>query len=230
LVRATVETDSISHRLRQKLKLVSTGSGRSFWSHPALSSLYPEYCFLSHCVIRASVPIMVAARDRAIALSGNRVIGKTNPVAEMLVPYLSRHIDEEHEHDEWLLNDMEVLRMPREEMLRRIPPAEVAEVVGAQYYWLHHAHPVSLLGYIAVLEGDPPREDEVEAAIERTGLPRAAFRTILSHAGLDPGHKEEFERFLDSLPLTPEQEALIGVSAIHTAAGMAQVFARLETQ
>ena len=221
-----VEAVSYSKTLRRKLALVSTGSERSFWSHPELRSIYPEYCFLTHCVIRASAPIMAAARDRAIELSANR--DNTDPVSALLVPYLDQHIAEEHEHDDWLLDDMEVLGLQREDVLRRIPPAEVAAVVGAQYYWLRHAHPVAVLGYIAVLEGDPPREEDVEEAIVRTGLPRAAFRTILSHATLDPGHKEEFESFLDTLPLTPEQEALVGLSAIHTAAGIQRVFSLVE--
>jgi len=41
--------------------------------------------------------------------------------------------------------------------------------VGAQYYWIHHFHPVALLGYIAVLEGRPPSPTLVEELIERTG-------------------------------------------------------------
>jgi heme oxygenase-like protein len=224
-----------SSLLRQKIGILQRpfldAAAKRFWARDDLQSVFSDFLFLTHCVIRASAPIMQAARDaacnREIGEPGNRGIETRDRVAEMLIPYLAHHIQEEHEHDDWLLDDMEALGMKREDILKRIPPPEVAEVVGAQYYWLHHAHPVAVLGYIAVLEGDPPREEEIEAAIVRTGLPRDAFRTFLSHAKLDPGHKEEFEQFLDSLPLAPEQEALVGVSAIHTAAGMQRIFARL---
>jgi len=99
--------------------------------------------------------------------------------------------------------------------------------VGAQYYWLHHADPVALLGYIAVLEGDPPREDELEAAAGRTRLPHDAFRTFISHAKLDPNHKQELDDFIDSLSLTQQQQALLAVSAITTVGGLRKVFATL---
>src|SRR5262245_49345237 len=149
---------------------------------------------------------MMAARDEA------RIRAGADLVSGRLGPYLDHHIEEEHQHDDWLLDDMAALGLDRGDVLRRIPPTEVAEVAGAQYYWLHHYHPLSVLGYIAVLEGYPPNESEIETAIRRSGLAPAAFRTILSHAKLDPAHKQEFEDFLDSLQLTPEQEAMVGVS------------------
>ena len=34
--------------------------------------------------------------------------------------------------------------------------ATAAALVGAQYYWIRHVHPVALLGYVMLLEGYPP--------------------------------------------------------------------------
>ena len=42
------------------------------------------------------------------------------------------------------------------EALDRIPSPKVAAMVGAQYYWLRHYHPVSLLGHITAIEGYHP--------------------------------------------------------------------------
>jgi hypothetical protein len=58
----------------------------------------------------------------------------------------------------------------------------------------------------------------VERLIEKTGFPREGFRQLLLHADVDVGHAEELHRVLDSLPLEPDQEQLIGLSALQTIA------------
>jgi hypothetical protein len=206
--------------LRQKMALVRGATGQRFWTRPDLRQIFPEFLFLSHCIIRASVPLMRTAAE--VAQSRPK-----DPVSRSLAEYFSHHVTEEADHDAWLLDDMESLGMARDQVLQRIPPAEVAELVGAQYYWMYHSDPVALLGYVAVLEGDPPLEDEPEAAAKRTGLPNDAFRTFISHAKLDPHHKQELDDFIDSLPLTRSQESLISVGAITTIAGLRRVFATL---
>jgi len=219
---STVEAPSPnSAALRQKLALVSGASIERFWTRPDLSQIFPQFLFLTHCIIRASVPLMAAAARVS------RERGGQNDIYPRMDEYLSHHVTEEASHDEWLLDDMEVLGFERGEVLRRVPSAAVAELVGAQYYWLHHADPVALLGYIAVLEGDPPREDELEAAAVRTHLPHDAFRTFISHAKLDPNHKQELDDFIDSLALTQQQQALLALSAITSVGGLRKVFAPL---
>ena len=163
---STVESRTrTSAALRLKLALARGPSSQRFWTRPDLREIFPEYLFLVHCIIRASVPLMEAA----VAAAQSK--GAGDAVASQLADYFSHHITEETDHDEWLLDDMEVLGFRREEILNRVPPPEVAELVGAQYYWLYHAHPVALLGYVAVLEGDPPLEQELESAALRTPKP-----------------------------------------------------------
>lgn len=202
-----------SGRLRGKIALLGaatdTALGR-LWGHPRLAELWPEFMVLVHGMIRASVPLMEAALVRARDLAGG------DPAAAGLARYLERHIPEERGHDDWLLADLEVLGWPPEAVWEQIPPAALAAVVGSQYYWIRHDHPVALLGYIAVLEGYPPDADRIEAVIARTGLPRQGFRTYLKHAHLDPHHRDDLDRALDELPLEPRQEALLGLSALTT--------------
>ncbi len=50
----------------------------------------------------------------------------------------------------------------------------------------------------------------------RTGYHADAFRTMSKHAELDPGHAQELDETLDRLPVTREQSAVMGLSAIHT--------------
>lgn len=202
-----------SEQLRDKLQLAigpALAASRRFWAHARFPDLYPEFLVRTHCIIRASVPLMEAALARARAMSAS------DGVARELAAYFAEHSVEEHRHDEWLLDDLQVLGMPREQVLARIPPPTVAALVGVQYYWILHYHPVALLGYVAVLEGYPPSTEHLEAVLARTGLPRAAFRTLLKHAQLDRHHRDDLDRTLDRLPLSREQSAVIGMSAFHT--------------
>lgn len=200
-----------AERLRETIEFLLprvVAVGDALIEHPRVRELYPEYLFTSHCVIRASVPLMETAKARAQELA------PADPVAAALVPYLEEHIPEELDHDEWLLQDLEVLGRDRESVLRRVPSPTVAALVGTQYYWILHCHPVALLGYIALFEGYPPAPEMIDRLAERTGYPRDAFRTMIGHAELDPGHREELDRLLDALPLTREQETLMSLSAM----------------
>ena len=58
------------------------GASRRLVDDPRIAELYPEYLFTLHCVIRASVPLMEAAREQA------RKLAKEDPVCEILAPYL----------------------------------------------------------------------------------------------------------------------------------------------
>jgi hypothetical protein len=211
-VSAANTPESASERLRAKIELVLpdlNATGRALVDHLRLAELYPPYLFALHCMMRAGVPLMETARARALALEPD------DPVAAGLVPYFTHHIPEER-HPHWPLEDLEVLGFPRATVLARIPSPTVTALVGAQYYWIEHYHPVALLGYIEVAEGYPPTKELVAEMIAKTRYPRSAFRAMARHAVLDLRHRRDLHRLIDSLPLTPTQEALIGLSAIQT--------------
>jgi pyrroloquinoline quinone (PQQ) biosynthesis protein C len=178
--------------------------------HPRVRELWPEYIVLQHQIIRATVPLTRAALERARNLE--------DPLGPPLARYLELHVDEELGHDETLLDDLEPLGLPREEVLERMPSPAVASLVGAQYYWILHHNPVAFLGYVGVMEGYPPTEELVATLMERTGFPREAFRTFSEHGELDPGHRDHLDRTLDALPLTERHEQVVGASAIATVA------------
>ncbi len=204
---------SHSHRLRQKIALVTPDiniTADALMNHPRLADVVPDYLFTLHCVVRASVPLMEAALEECDQR------GSGDPVAVRLAPYLRSHIVEELGHDEWLLDDLAVVGVGRSEVLERPPSAAIAALVGSQYYWVHHYHPVVLLGYVAVLEGCPPTPQLVERLVSQTGYPRTAFRMLTDHAELDPHHRDELNEALDGLPLSPDQSALIGLNALQT--------------
>jgi hypothetical protein len=137
--------------------------------------------------------------------------------------YLTHHIPEERHHDDWVLEDLEVLGVCRRKVLARIPPPAVAALVGSQYYWIRHFHPVALLGFIAVLEGTPPSVEYFEGLADRTGIPGKAFSNLLRHGMIDPRHRDDLDHALDELPLTGDHHALLGISAFQTIHLLARV-------
>jgi hypothetical protein len=200
-------------RLRAKIALAFPGqawAAHAVLTHPRLIELYPEYLFMIHCIARAAVPVMEAARERAASLA------PTDPVAALLATYLEKHIPEERGHAEWVLQDLEEVGGRRADILDRVPPPSLASLIGAQYYWIFHYHPVALMGHLAVAEGYPPTVELVQDLMARTGYPRLAFRSLYRHALLEPSHRDGIDEALDALPLTAEHTTLIGVSALHT--------------
>ncbi|MFJ8061268.1 iron-containing redox enzyme family protein [Streptomyces sp. NPDC096142] len=223
-VRATTP----SAALDIKLALAAPALGAAFaalWRPGAAfpSSRYLAYLHEMHALIRASVPLMERAALRCARTASG------DPVAGPLGSYLERHIEEERGHDAWLLEDLAAAGGDPERAAGRLPSPVVAELAGAQYYWIEHHHPVALLGYIRVLEGNAPTPWLADRLAARTGLPAAAFRTVRAHAELDGGHLADLDALLDSLPLTSAHRTALAVSALRTADGITRLFSYLAT-
>jgi len=203
-----------SHLIRTKISLFSAGLNKAaneFWTHPEFAAVYPEYLYQSHSIIRASVPLMEATLH--VCQSKRH---STDPVLQRFADYLAHHIVEESGHDEWILNDAEAMGIDRRLILQRIPKNTAKHLVGSQYYWIHHYHPIAMLGYIAVMEGTPPKTEFIEAVARRTRLPLEAFSSFLLHAKVDPRHRADLDTLLDVLPLTEDHHMVIGLSAFET--------------
>jgi len=198
--------ESPSTRLRAAMGLLLpalSGAGTRLWYRQNLAEVYPRYLVAMHQVIRASVPLM----EDAVR-------------ARLIVDYLERHIPEERDHDDWVLEDLERLGHTVDGVLRVHPYPAVATLAGAQYYYIRHHDPAAIIGYIAQLEGYPPDEALLAAAAERTGLPFAAFRTMRKHAHLDPFHRRDLDLLVDALPPDPHRSALITGSALEAGAAL----------
>ncbi|MEM6823722.1 MAG: iron-containing redox enzyme family protein [Pseudomonadota bacterium] len=210
--------------MRRKMELTNGDMHEAFatfWARDDLAEVFPAFLVLLHQIMRASVPLMrtaaVVARERADG----------DLLCRALAEYYEKHCDEEKDHDLWTLNDLEASGFDRAAVLDTLPPANVAKMVGPQYYWLHHFHPVMLLGYIAVLEGSPPSSEHIDEIAQRTGLPEEAFRTYRFHGEVDPHHLADLDRTIDTLPLGRREMGLIGVSAAFTAAELAKCVAAI---
>jgi Iron-containing redox enzyme len=211
-----------SKRCRRKIELVLpfmfASAARLLRSHN-FAKLLPKYLVAIHGVIRASVPLMEAAQ----ANCANRA--KTGSSFDfLLAEYFAKHIEEERDHDLWVLEDLEVIGYSRHSV-QSLPPLQcIVELVGSQYYWVLHHHSVALLGYIAILEGYPMSAEAINELQQRTQYPPAAFRTIRKHALIDPHHREDLDQMLDKLQLSEASESLIIRNAVFTVQKIAQLF------
>ncbi len=210
--------------LRLKIELAAPllrRSASAFWETGDPRARYLAYTQTMHTVIRASVPLMELAERRCAALA------PADRTAAPLGAYLRDHIGEERHHDEWLADDLAAVGADPARLLARRPAAAVAAVVGAQYYWIAHYHPVCLLGYIGALEGTSPPPGMAAWLASRTGYPRTAFRTIDHHARVDLTHAAGLYNLIDGLGVDAAQAAAIGCSALHTIEGLGILLASL---
>jgi len=209
---------SNSKILRTKIELTCGDLGRALaalWQHPDPADRFPRFLVLLHQIMRASVPLMEEA-----LLVGRERIG-FDPTAAPLVAYLTTHLEEEVDHDIWTLEDLQAAGFDASVVWEQMPTPNLAAMVGAQYYWIRHHHPLALLGYIAILEGNPPSDSHINWLQRNSGLPEGTFRTYRLHGNLDPGHQQELWDMIDTLPLSSEQAALLALSAFHTARSLA---------
>jgi hypothetical protein len=196
-------------------------AAKKFWTHPELPRLFPHYLLELYSMMSCSVPLMHAGYERASELTAD------DPLAATTAAYLELHIQEESHHDEWLLDDLVAGRMEREAVRHRPPGAEVARLVGSQYCWIRHAHPAALLGYLAVLESNPPLEEHLAEIQAQTGYPAESFRCLRLHAADDIEHLRGLKTTIERLPLNAESAALISASAFATMQGLVALLDKL---
>jgi hypothetical protein len=214
-VLTLVSVDTASARLDRKLELLASSfaiPGRIVLDSPNARELFPPYLEATSYLTLAMVPLMEVALERA------RELERDDPVAEGLVAYLERHIPEElhgGSPGRGALDDLQALDIDTVAFRASVPPVRTAAYMGTLCFWIWHRHPVAILGFLA-LETFHPHGPTVEALIEKTGLPRAGFRQLVLHAKLDRQHASELRRVLDTLPLEPWHEDLVGLVALMT--------------
>lgn len=175
-----------------------------------------RYLVLLHQIVRASVPLMLQARDLAR--------GECSDRSDRLAAYLDKHIEEERHHDEWLLNDLTAIGYSRETVLTDRPSKFIASLVGSQYYWIRHHAPVSILGYIAVLECHPTSVAELRRIAQNARVSENALSTLIHHAHVDRGHRSELFQALLSFGLSKDEETMIRSVALEAVGMLRDIF------
>ena len=215
---------SAGARLKAKLDLgfpAMRAATERVWQSPRVRELYPVYLTTLHGIVRSANPLIEAARDRAAEPRAGR--RRCRGPRRVLRPPRARREGPTSGCSRISKRSAATPGTPEPASSRR----GSASFVGAQYYWLRHQHPVSLLGHMAFVEGYPPAVGFSERLREATGYPREAFRAIRRHERLDIRHREELFETIDGLPLEPWHETLMGVSALHTMRAAIDVFGEI---
>lgn len=112
-----------------------------------------------------------------------------------LFEYYTDHLCEEMHHLRWLEDDLgSVGQNVSEAPVNALAMA----MVGTQYFMLKHVHPSTLLGYLAVVEGDPVPLETVEFLETLYG--KELFRFVRFHAQKDIEHAQELFKLIDEVP------------------------------
>lgn len=174
---------------------------------------HPEVC-IEHLVVNykvtsSSTQLMEEAVRCAKLLPDD-------PTSKPLINYLTHHIPEEKDHDLWCLEDLEVLGVDNEVAINRIPSTNLAALIGSQYYWIRHQHPIAIMGYLACMEVNHPTVEYVEGLIKTSGLPANGFNSLMHHAKVDVHHKQDIIDMINGLQLTEAQYRMLELSAFQT--------------
>jgi hypothetical protein len=191
-----------------------------FWNHPELPRLFPAFLIQAFCVMRSGLALMSAAHDRSLTMSNDSV-------AASLAAYLRVHIDEEKGHDLWLLDDICSLGYVESDVIVAPPCDSVVNLIGSQYFWMNHVHPVSVMGYLILMEGYAPLPSQLEDIRIKSGAPATAFRCLTRHAEDDPTHLAELNHALDCMSLTRDQTHAVSMGAFAAIENTAAMFEEL---
>lgn len=210
--------------LRSKVGLALVGVSqdmRRIREHPHLGALFPHYLATAHSITRATVDMLELACTRA------KELAPSDRLSASMVDYLGAHAVEERHHDDWLLGDLQAMGTSAAKLYSLIPDSHVAALVGSQLYWIGYAHPVSIFGYMMVLEGFAATPDQVEHMVSRSGRPRRHFKSLIRHSRLDEHHAAELDAAIDALELDARGSAILGQSAFATVKHEAAVWRSL---
>jgi Iron-containing redox enzyme len=151
------------------------------------SVLIANLIFLHDAVV-ASEQLLIEAAEAIDLLSQSSFHTR-------LATYYRSHLDEERDHVKWVREDLKSVgvNVPAE-----LPGNLAMAMAGSQYYLLKHAHPAALLGYMAVLEGDPTPLETIDFLEQAYGKQLLRFARI--HATKDLEHRKDLFEVIDNAP------------------------------
>jgi pyrroloquinoline quinone (PQQ) biosynthesis protein C len=149
--------------------------------------------------VRHTVPLMMAV--------GSRLPDRIAWLRDDVLHYL----EEEHGHDEWILNDIAAAGGDRDGAAQSTPNVATDAMVAYAYDMVTRRNPVGFFGMVHVLEGTSASlalhaADAIAASLK---LPARAFTYLRSHGQLDQEHTQHLAGILDRLDDTGDRAAVI---------------------
>lgn len=160
---------------------------------------YVAYLCQAYHHVKHTVPLLMTAG------------GRLPESHEWLRDALAEYIEEEHGHQEWILDDIEACGYDREWARGTSPTMATELMVAYAYDTIHRVNPVGFFGMVQVLEGTSiALADKVAAAIQqKLSLPDAAFSYLRSHGALDQEHIKFFSSLMNRIDDVGEQRQIV---------------------
>lgn len=163
---------------------------------------YLAYLEQAYHHVKHTVPLMMAA--------GSRLPQNKEYLREALVEY----VEEEVGHQEWILNDIKHAGGDAERVRRGEANAETEMMIAYAYDYVSRVNPVGFFGMVFVLEGTSIQlATNVANTLQVSlGLSEKCFSYLSSHGSLDLEHMKFFEKLVNQIDDTEDQQAIIHVA------------------
>jgi heme oxygenase len=162
-------------------------------------------------------------RYRSLLLELYHVVWHFNPVSAAAASrlddglrdvryFLYGHMHEEQGHEQWVLDDLDAVGVPRAQALAHAPLPHTLALVGYNYWAAERRHPASVLGMLYVLEViasvyGGAFASAVQESLLLDGQRGVSF--LASHAGLDMQHMATLREVLDGVHDEAAREAVV---------------------
>jgi pyrroloquinoline quinone (PQQ) biosynthesis protein C len=130
---------------------------------------------------------------------------------EWLRQAIAHYIEEEIGHHEWILNDITAAGGNAENVRHSTPDRDTELMVAYAYDTVLRGNPIGLLGMVFVLEGTSVSlACNIATLLQKNlNLPPLAFTYLNSHGTLDIEHMGHFERLVNQLTETTDQQSVL---------------------
>jgi pyrroloquinoline quinone (PQQ) biosynthesis protein C len=160
--------------------------------------LYRAFLGQAYHHVRHTVPLLMAV--------GSRLPDDKAWLRSEIVHY----VEEEHGHEDWILNDIAAAGGDRQAAAAAPPHIETDAMVAYAYDVAQRRNPVGFFGMVFVLEGTSiALALDAAAHIQQSlSLPDRAFSYLRSHGKLDQEHVEHLAGILDRLDTDADRQAV----------------------
>ncbi|MFN3710840.1 MAG: TenA family transcriptional regulator [Alishewanella aestuarii] len=154
--------------------------------------------------VKHTVPLLMAV--------GSRLSSAQEYYREAIAEY----IEEELGHQEWVLNDIAATGADKEQVRHGTPRLATELMVAYAYDTVLRGNPLAFFGMVLVLEGTSVNLATGAAEIiqQQLQLPNKAFSYLRSHGSLDIEHLSFFEKLMDTISNTTDQQAIVHAAKV----------------
>jgi pyrroloquinoline quinone (PQQ) biosynthesis protein C len=160
---------------------------------------YQAFLVEAYHHVKHTVPLLMAC--------GSRLPQRLEWLRAAIVHY----IEEEVGHQEWILNDLQLLGVDKERVRLGEPSIATELMVSYAYDSIARGNPVSLFGMVYALEKTSSTiatyaAQQIASALD---LPSEAMSYMVSHGSLDIAHMQHFEKLMNRLDDADDRAAVL---------------------